>query len=130
MLLGHSVIAHHHHQDDTTVAVEISSKHHHTNSKQEEHSHKSPVEKDHNIPSENQHDHDFPQHYHISVTNDFDYLRTNLQQSNNQSKKESLNPTFIFFQCDYFEQSLDPPIKRNGNHSILMLLFTPKVQLP
>ena len=78
VVLGHMMVPHHHHESFT---IEYSS----TLNQQEAHSHP------HNGKHHHSHDHDendnqadhnsehnFPQHFHFSATDDFDFIRVNL----------------------------------------------------
>ena len=82
VVLGHLMVPHHHHESSNT---EISSKNihktthsHHHNGTHHHHHESEESEND----RENNADQGFPQHFHFSVTNDFDFIRLNKISSN------------------------------------------------
>lgn len=87
VVLSHQVISHHHHDtmaddfitshvDTDEYMHEYNNKHHHHDS-QEKRSNEKDTDKDHNHP--------FPLHQHVSATNDFDYSRANIQETNSNN---------------------------------------------
>ncbi len=88
VVLSHQVILHHHHDEMAynfiTNHVETDGDSHEHNDKH--HHHDSNEESNNEKDTDKDHKHPFPLHQHVSATNDFDYARTSVLESNQNLK--------------------------------------------
>jgi len=81
-MLGHQFISHHHFDtqaiDSNLSRIEVNKHVHQHNS---EHHHKSHQKCTKEKDSDKEHKHSFPLHHHVCTANEFDFIRTNIQES-------------------------------------------------
>ena len=120
-VLGHLMVPHHHHESSK---AENSSKHIHQTTHSHYHSgthhHHHESEESEN-EKENNAEPGFPQHFHFSVTNDFDFLRLNKVLSNDVTLG---NQDLITSQLFFWELVEPPIIILNSNFELEKHFFT------
>ena len=105
VVLGHLMVPHHHHESSNTdnSSNNIHQTHSHSHNGTHHHHHESEEPEN---ESENNTDSGFPQHFHFSATNDFDFIRLNKIASNEVKlgNQDLLTSQLFFWELD------EPPI--------------------
>lgn len=88
IVLSHEVISHHHHDAMANISIidDQDDEHSHDHNNMHSHHHNSPDKKNNEKDSNESHNHPFPFHHHLSPSNDFDYTRENIANSNPQNQ--------------------------------------------
>ena len=105
VVLGHLIVPHHHHESSNTdnSSKNIHQTHSHEHNGTHHHHHES--EEPENEKDDNT-DPGFPQHFHFTVTNDFDFIRLN-KISSNEVKLGNQN---LITSRLFFREMDEPPI--------------------
>lgn len=128
VVLSHLVISHHHHDTEAYDFISghvVADGHKHEGNEKHHHHHEANKEKKSEKDTDKEHNHPFPFHHHVSVTNDFDFTRTNYQESNisNHSIK------IITVLCLFHSEHPEPPNLTNYSFGdppfIIISLFEP-----
>ena len=101
VVLGHLMVPHHHHETSNTENLSNNTHQTHSHSHNGTHHHHHESEDSENEREDNE-DSGFPQHFHFSATNDFDFIRLNKISSNDVKlcNQDLLTSQLFFWELD------------------------------
>ena len=120
VVLGHLMVPHHHHETSNTENLSNNTHQTHSHSHNGTHHHHHESEEPEN-ERDNNTDPEFPQHFHFSSTNDFDFIRLNKISSNDV---KHCNQDLLTSQLFFWELDEPPVIILNSNFKSERHFFT------